>query len=102
MGEPTYGWGAETVGNCLVRPLPGSDLADALRPDGVRVQYSVALPKEYTATMAPLAHARVALVDRGMDPSDADAALRVSGSPDVTRPCPTAWDVVAECGRVDG
>lgn len=102
MGEPVYRWSAEVVENCLVRPLSGSDLADALRPDGVRVQCSVALPKAYTATMAPLAHARVALVDRGMDPSDADAALRVSGAPDVTRPCPTAWDVVAECGRVDG
>ena len=102
MGEPVWRWDAETVENCLVRPLSGSDLTDALRPDGVRVQCAVALPKSYTATMATLRHARIALVERGMDPDDADSALRVSGSPDVTRPCPTAWDEVAECGRVDG
>ena len=102
MGEPVWGWDAETVEGVLVRPLAGSDVGEAGRPDGVRVEYSVALPKSYTATMAPLRHARVALLDRGMDPGDADAALRVSGSPDVTRPCPTSWDVIAEVGRVDG
>lgn len=102
MGEPVYGWSSEEVEGCLVRPLSGGDLGDAKRPDGVVAEYSVALPKAYTASMVPLRHARVALVERGMDPSDADAALRVSGSPDVTRPCPTAWDVVLEAGRVHG
>lgn len=102
MGEPVWEWSADTVDGCLVRPLPGSDVDEAERPDGVVAEYSVALPKSYTATMAPLRHARVALVDRGMDPADAEAALRVSGSPDVTRPCPTLWDVVLECGRAYG
>ena len=102
MGEPVWEWDAETVENCLVRPLSGSDIEEVGRPDGVVAEYSVALPKSYTATMAPLRHARVALVGRGMDPADAEAALRVSGSPDVTRPCPTLWDVVLECGRAYG
>lgn len=102
MGEPVWEWDAETVDNCLVRPLSGSDIDEPERPDGVAAEYSVALPKAYTATMAPLRHARVALVDRGMDPMDAEAALRVSGSPDVTRPCPTPWDVLAKVGRVHG
>lgn len=102
MGEPVWEWDAETVENCLVRPLAGTDIEEAARPDGVVAEYSVALPKAYTATMGPLRHARVALVDRGMDPADAEAALRVSGSPDVTRPCPTLWDVVLECGRAYG
>ena len=102
MGEPVWGWVAETVDNCLVRPLAGTDIEEAARPDGVVAEYSVALPKAYTATMAPLRHARVALVDRGMDPADAEGALRVSGSPDVTRPCPTLWDVALECGRAYG
>ena len=102
MGEPVWGWAAETVDNCLVRPLSGSDVDEPERPDGVAAEYSVALPKAYTATMEPLRHARVALVDRGMDPADAEAALRVSGSPDATRPCPTAWDVVMRVGRVYG
>lgn len=104
MGEPVYGWSAEQVENVLVRPLSGSDLADPLRPDGIRVSYSLAFPKAWTAGKAPgfLAHRRVALVARGMDGNDADAALRVSGSPDRTVPCPTAWDTIAEVGRTDG
>ena len=104
MGEPVYGWSAEQVENVLVRPLSGSDLTDPLRPDGIRVSYSLAFPKAWTAGKAPgfLAHRRVALVARGMDGNDADAALRVSGSPDRTVPCPTAWDTIAEVGRTDG
>ena len=104
MGEPVYEWDSERVENVLVRPLSGSDLADSLRPDGIRVSYSLAFPKAWTAGKAPgfLTHRRVALVARGMDERDADAALRVSGSPDRTTPCPTAWDTIAEVGRVDG
>lgn len=104
MGEPIYKWSAEQVENVLVRPLSGSDLADPLRPDGIRVSYSLAFPKAWTAGKAPgfLAHRRIALVARGMDGNDADAALRVSGSPDRTAPCPTAWDTIAEVGRTDG
>ena len=104
MGEPVYEWDSERVENVLVRPLSGSDLTDPLRPDGIRVSYSLAFPKAWTAGKAPgfLAHRRVALVARGMDERDADAALRVSGSPDRTVPCPTAWDTIAEVGRTDG
>lgn len=104
MGEPVYEWDSERVENVLVRPLSGSDLADSLRPDGVRVSYSLAFPKAWTSGKSPgfLTHRRVALVARGMDERDADAALRVSGSPDRTTPCPTAWDTIAEVGRVDG
>ena len=104
MGEPVWEWDSERVDNVLVRPLSGSDLADSLRPDGIRVSYSLAFPKAWTAGKAPgfLAHRRVALVARGMDECDADAALRVSGSPDRTTPCPTAWDTIAEVGRTDG
>lgn len=104
MGEPVYEWDSEQVDNVLVRPLSGSDLADPLRPDGIRVSYSLAFPKAWTAGKAPgfLAHRRIALVARGMDGNDADAALRVSGSPDRTSPCPTAWDTIAEVGRTDG
>lgn len=104
MGEPVYEWDSEQVENVLVRPLSGSDLADPLRPDGIRVSYSLAFPKAWTEGKAHgfLAHCRIALVARGMDGNDADEALRVSGSPDRTSPCPTAWDTIAEVGRVDG
>ena len=96
MGEPVWGWASELVPDVLVRKVSGSDLNDALRPDGVRVSYALAFPKAWTAgkPLGYLRHARVALVDRGMDASDAEGALRVSGTPDVTRPCPTQWNML--------
>mgnify|MGYP000595470913 FL=1 len=99
-GEPAWEWAQTLVGGALVRPLFGEEVAGALRPDGVRVLYSIALPKSYDGP--PLAGARIALVDRGMEAGDAAGALRVSGAPDRTVPCPTRWDIVFEAGRVDG
>lgn len=103
MGEPAYTWSAELVDNCLVRPMTGGDLADAQRPDGVEVKYTIAFPKGYTGD---LAHARIALVSRGADVSDpaaaAKEALHVTGSPDITQPCPTAWNRLVEAGVVNG
>ena len=102
MGDPIFEWSGESVQNVLVRPLSGSDMSDQLHPSGVKVEYSLAFPKAYTAACAPLRGARVALVERGMDGSDAGKALRIAGSPDVTRPCPTEWDMIALAGRADG
>lgn len=102
MGEPAAAWESEVVENVLVRPLSGSDVRDAAHPDGVRAEYRLAFPKSYTATCRPLRAARVALLDRGMDAGDAESALIVSGCPDVTRPCPTDWDMAVEAGRVYG
>lgn len=99
MGEPVWEWGSETVEGCLVRPLAGEDMGRAEAPDGVIAEYSVAFPKTFAGE---LRHARLALVGRGMDAADPDSALRVSGSPDRTRPCPTAWDLVAVAGRAHG
>lgn len=100
MGEPTYEWVPTEVDGCLVRPLSGSDMADALSPDGVLARYDVAFPKTYDGPA--LEGCRVALVGRGMDPADAASALRVSGSPDVTVPCPTRWNLVATVGVARG
>lgn len=102
MGDEVWAWEAETVPGCLVRPLAGTDEVDAKRPEGASAEYAVAFPKDYTASMAPLRGARIALTERGMDPGDPGAALMVRGSPDVTRPCPTRWDVVATAGRQHG
>lgn len=99
MGEPVYEWDAERVPNVLVRPLAGSELGDALRPDGVRVRYVLAFPKSYSGD---LSRARVALIERGMDEGDPDAALRVTGNTDKTPQSPIAWDRNVEVGRVDG
>lgn len=105
MGEPVYSWPATIVENVLVRPLSPSDLGiggdmSALRPDGTRVKYRLAFPKSYGGP--DLAHARVSLIDRGMDPSDHEGAYRVVGEPDIVRPCPTDWNMYVEVGRVDG
>ena len=105
MGEPIYRWKSETVPGCLVRPLDGDEVDGGeglFRPDGVTVSYRIAFPKAWTRTAAPLRGCRVALVERGMDPDDEFSALRVSGAPDRTIPCPTLWDMTAEVGRVDG
>lgn len=99
MGESVYEWDKVDVDNVLVRPLTGSELSDALRPDGVRVRYALAFPKSYEGD---LSHARVALVARGMDGDDPDAALRVTGNTDKTPQSPIAWDRNVEVGRVDG
>lgn len=108
MGEPVYAWTPELVENCLVKTLTSSDLAvsnssgEASRPEGVSLRYNIAFPKAYTQACAPLRGCRVALVERGMDEADADAALIVSGEPDVTNPCPTMWDMIATVGRAHG
>lgn len=104
MGEPTWRWDPETVHDVLVRPLSpkpetGSDVASGLRPDNVDVKYSLAFPTSYKGS---LAHARVALVERGME-ADAETALRVSGDPDFTRvPEGFMWDRVVEVGVFRG
>ena len=104
-GNASRSWEAVAVENCLVKPKGGEGLDDGQRPDGVRVECTVALPKSFTAGYASVAQwrgARVALTSRGMDGADPESALRVSGSPMRTVPCPTRWDTLLECGRVDG
>lgn len=104
MGEPVYEWASEVVENCLVKPNTGTDAAEAGRPDEVDVSLTVALPKSYTAGKPPtyFEHARVALISRGMDAGDPEAAFFVRGCPMRTAPCPTSWDTVLSCGRADG
>lgn len=110
MGEPTYEWCFRDVDGVLVRPGTASDLergdsASDLRPDGVRVRFTLAFPKGYDGPA--LRHARVTLLERryGMDLSEEDGwrtALAVSGDPRPTIPCPTRWDTIVEVGRTDG
>lgn len=110
MGEPRYCWSFADVDGVLVRPAEpradgSGDSASDLRPDGVRVRYSLAFPKGYDGP--PLRHALVTLLHPayGMDASETDgwrSALAVSGDPSPTIPCPTRWDMVVEVGRRDG
>lgn len=96
MGEPVYTWTAEDVDDCIVRPLAGDNLTDATRPDGVVVSYSVAFPKTYKRRNS-LRGCKVTFRDL-----TEKQALHVAGAPDITKPCPTAWDTIVEVGRVDG
>lgn len=104
MGEGEYGWSYTDVRGVAVKNGAGADMqrgdaASDLRPDGVRVLYTLAFPKGHGLT---LRHARVTLLDRGMDPDSWEDALVVSGDPRPQRPCPTRWDTIAEVGRTDG
>ena len=99
MGDPVVRWEVETVANAIVRPTSPDEVDAADRINGVRISYTIALPKSYTSS---LRHCRIALIDRGMNITDANAALRVTNDPDQVHPCPTAWNRLAYVGRVDG
>ena len=104
MGDPTYTWAhadirGVSVRNGVARDFPGSGEDMGLRPDGVRVTHTLAFPRGHGLD---LRHARVALLDRGMDPDDWEAALVVSGDPRPQVPCTTRWDTICEVGRTDG
>ena len=110
MGEPVYGWSHVDVPGVLVRVGAGSDLERGdslsdLRPDGVRVKYTLAFPKDYDGPK--LRHARITLLDPayGMDADESkgwETALAVSGDPAPQIPCPTRWNMTVEVGRTDG
>lgn len=104
FGEPTLLWKADEGENCLVRPLMREEAKEANRPDSIRVEFSIALPKSYTQGLVygDLHGARIVLTDRGMNSAKPEDALRVTGTPEPTRPCPTEWDTLIECGRVYG
>lgn len=99
MGEPTVEWEATVVPGCLVRPLAGSD-AGGRRPAGRhRGELLHRVPQDVRGAAAGALPHR--LTGRGM-PADPDTALLVVGYPDITDPCPTAWNMTATAGRVHG
>lgn len=98
MGEPLYTVHHFTVDNCLVRPIygAGSEAADVLHRDGCTVRYTIAFPKTYAGLS--LRGAKIALIERGYSADDYEHALFVIGVPDVTKPCPTKWNMLVEVG----
>lgn len=108
MGEPQYEWSFVDVRGVSVKNGPAADLergdsASDLRPDGVRVRFTLAFPRGHGLD---LRHARVTFPDRGQDATEWEeaegCALLVSGDPQPQRPCTTRWDTIAEVGRTDG
>lgn len=96
MGEPEYTWAGEQVQNCLVRPYTGEDVTESPHIEGVRVDYTIAFPKTY-AGRNTLRGCKVSF--RNITQDD---ALLVVGAPDITSPCPTAWDTLVKVGCVYG
>ena len=110
MGEPVYSLSYTDVHGVIVNEVnatsmrQGDTLSD-LRPDGVRVLYRLAFPRDYDGPN--LRHARVTLLrdTYGMDKSVTDGwktALVVSGDPRHNPARPTRWDMLAEVGYTHG
>lgn len=89
--EPRFEWADETVNDVLVAPGALADVADATRPAGVRVEWSLFWPKTYTKS---LAGCRVRI--RGGEP------LTIIGDPQPYASAPTRWNRPSEAGRTDG
>lgn len=100
-GDPVETWTPTDVGNVLVHQVQAGELDDPVRPDGIRAEYKLAFPKEFTATLTAgaLRGQKVVLVSRGCGEGD---ALFISGAPDREIPCPTEWDMTVYAGRTDG
>lgn len=113
MGEPVFAWSytdvrGVSVKNGVASSMERGDTTSDLRPDGVRVKYTLAFPKGHGLT---LRHARVTFLNplRTGGYSEATTwdeargvALCVSGDPQPQMPCPTVWDTICEVGRTDG
>ncbi|MBD8218204.1 hypothetical protein IFU40_06100 [Microbacterium sp. CFBP 13617] len=89
--EPRLEWRDEPVDNVLCIPGPLADVTDAMRPRGVRVEWSLYWPKTYTQS---LAGCRVII--RGGEP------LNIVGDPQSYMGAPTRWNRPSEAGRTDG
>lgn len=92
-GNPVETWATETVEDVLVAPGPRADIADASRPEGVRVVFNLHFPKSFTRG---LRGARISV--RGGDPLDVigDPAPYTLGN------TPTRWWMPVEVARADG
>lgn len=99
-GDPAERWEPNVVDGCLVYELAGSDLADADRPDGSRVEARVNFPDEWASALPRgwLKGCKVALTDRGQTEEN---AYRVIGNPN-HQELPTRWSTTVEVGRTDG
>lgn len=95
FGNAAPAWAAHEVGNALVRPLDGGTDPESGRRSST-ASYAVALPKGAFDGYPTFRDWRVSLTARGLY-ATAGEALRVTGEPSITEPCPTAWNVVLEC-----
>lgn len=91
--NPVTATSDEVVKGVLVAPGATSDVAEATRPDGTKVAFTLAFPKPY---VEPLRGCRVSIAGESGE-------YAVIGDPRPCREnCPTAWWMTAEVEACDG
>lgn len=51
FGAELVDYQGETIDNVIIAPATSSDLSDDLRPNGVKIMYTVHIPREYTESL---------------------------------------------------
>jgi hypothetical protein len=90
--EPVTEWEPTTVDNVLVAPGSTSDVTDASRPSGTRVDVTFGFPKTFSARL------------RGCRVEVGERTYSIVGDPvpNMAENCPTEWWYTAEGVAVDG
>lgn len=90
-GDAVRTWSRERVDGVLVGPASSSDIADAMRPEGVRTVYRLAFPKGYAGSL------------RGCRVEISGEEFDVRGDPrPVRRRLLSRWSMEAEAVKCDG
>lgn len=92
MNAPVMEWRDVEVEGVLVKPGPAADLPDADRPNGIRIEYTLAFPKTWTEPL------------EGCDVTVRGRRLHVVGVPKLysEKLAPGAWNALVEVGGADG
>lgn len=99
LGEPVKAYTAFELDNVLTKPATAEDLG-AERPNGVQIDFVLALPKERTEALDVTALRGGYAVPK--DAARDGGKYQIVGEPQITQPCPTAWNVTVNVGRSDG
>ncbi len=92
LNSPVYEAHCSDVGNVLVVPGASSDVEGSIRPDGVKVSYTLHFPKTFSGSL------------RGCRVKVRGEWFSVIGDPKpyTIENCPTEWCMPVEVGVVNG
>lgn len=92
LNVPTYSWASEDVENVLVTPGTLHDVDGTIRPDGVKVAYTLHFPKLFHKSL------------RGAEVTVRGQRFRVIGDPKpyTAANTPTLWWLPVEVEAVNG
>lgn len=90
IGETIWEEEQTPVDGVLVAPADGQDATDTIRPDGVRIMYTLYFPETFTGSLRG-----AAITVRGRD-------VLVVGDPDSYKGAPTGWHMVVKAGVIHG